>query len=176
MRTIDRIAIVFSAVVLTALGLIAALSALGWQPSPLETAAAFLTQRRIEAGIGALLLLLVAWYLVTQSLAQPEARSIVRDTSLGSVHIQFRALENLVTRTAQEVKGVRDVEASIRAHGEGVGVGVSFNVLPDVKIPELSDEVQERVEQAVREMAGLLVTDVAIEVRNVVGQPKARVE
>ena len=52
MRTIDRIAIVFSAVVLTALGLIAALSALGWQPSPLETAAAFLTQRRIEAGIG----------------------------------------------------------------------------------------------------------------------------
>ena len=59
-RTIDRIAIVFSAVVLTALGLIAALSALGWQPSPLETAAAFLTQRRIEAGIGALLLLLVA--------------------------------------------------------------------------------------------------------------------
>ena len=64
----------------------------------------------------------------------------------------------------------------LRAHGEGVGVGVSFNVLPDVKIPELSDEVQERVERAVREMAGLLVTDVAIEVRNVVGQPKARVE
>lgn len=176
MRMIDRITILVAAVILIALGLIVALSALGWQPSPLATTAALLHEHRIESGVGALVLLLIASHLIAQVVAQPEARSIVRDTSLGAVHIQFRALENLVTRTAQEVKGVRDVEATIRPYGEGVGIGVSFNVLPEVKIPELSDAVQERVEQAVREMAGLLVTEVSVEVRNVVGQPKARVE
>lgn len=176
MRMIDRIAMLVAAVILVAVGLIAALSALGWQPSPLTSTAAFLVDRRIELGVGALVLLLLAWYLVAQSVSDAEAGSIVRDTSLGAVHIQFRALENLVTRTAQEVKGVRDVESTIRPHGEGVGVSVSFNVLPEVKIPELSDSVQERVERVIREMAGLLVTDVSIEVRNVVGQPKARVE
>lgn len=176
-RMIDRLAILFAAVILVALGLLAGLFALGWQPFYfVDAVSSFLIAHRIEAALVGIVLLLCGWHLVFQSVSQPKERGIVRDTSLGSVHIQFRALENLVTRTAQDVRGVRDVEASVRPYGEGVGIEVSVNVLPEFKIPELSDEVQERVEQAVRETAGLLVTDVSVDVRNVVGQPKARVE
>lgn len=177
MRAIDRLVILFAAVLLVATGLLGGLFALGWQPFDiLYSVSSFLASHRLEAAILGLIMLLAGWHLVFYAVAPPKERGIVRDTSLGAVHIQFRALENLVVRTAQDVRGVRDVEASIRPNGEGVKIDVSLNVLPEFKIPELSDDVQQRVEQAVREMAGLIVTDVTINVRNVVGQAKARVE
>lgn len=177
MRVLDRMLLLLAALLLTLLGIVGVLAALGWDPAgAAHEIATFLVVHRLEAAILGILLLAGGAHLGYHGLARPKQRGIVRETQLGQVQIQYRAIENLVVRTAQEVKGVRDVEASIEASGEGVGIQISCNVLPEVRIPELCDEVQHRVDEAVREMVGVIVTSVTVDVRTVLGPVKSRVE
>lgn len=175
MRWLDRAVILLASLILLALGLVGGLLVMGW--APLLNLAAQLASYRLEVAVAGILLLLVGSYLLVQSLSRSEPEGgVVRDTSLGTVQIQYRALETMVVKAAQEISGAKDVEATIKATPDGVRIRVSLNVLPGVKIPELADNVQKAVEEAVREMAGVLVTDVMVDVRNVVEQPKPRVE
>lgn len=174
MTPLDRLIIFLSSVLLVLIALALSISAVGWNPTDVVLGAAgFVQSHRIESGLAGLLLLLAGWHLVFLAVAPTGEQSIVRETSLGQVSIQHRALENLVIRSAQEVNGIRDVEARIAPQGEGIEIAISMNVLPEFRIPELSDQVQEVVERVVRDVAGVMVTRVSVEVRNVAGYQRA---
>lgn len=175
MTALDRLIIMLASVLLVITGLALSINAVGWDPTlAVLGAVGYLMTHRVVAGIAGLVLLLAGWHLVFYMFAPRQENSIVRETSLGNVSIQYRALENLVVRSTQDVEGIRDVEAQISPKGEGIGINISLNVLPEVRIPELSDQVQELVERNVREVAGIVVTGVSVEVRNVAGQARAQ--
>lgn len=180
MKPLDRLIILFSSIMVVIAGLAISLFALGWDPmNSLFSVVTFLLKHRIESGVAGLILLLAGWHLIFFSVAPTEEHGIMRETALGQVRIQYRAIENLVVRTAQQVEGVRDVEAHIASQGEGVEIRVSLNVLPEYSIPELSDAAQALIAESVQQVAGIDVATVAVEVRNVVGHaktPRARVE
>jgi len=177
-RLFDQLVVLVAALLLVALGVAGCLIGFfGWDPVPLAQAGGrYLAGHRIAALVGGLCVLAGGMYLAYQILAPAKDRGIVSQTELGQVQIQYRAIENLVVRTAQEIKGVRDVEAAITATGEGVQIALSCNVLPDVSIPALCDQVQQRVAQAVRETVGVEVASVTVDVRNVLAPVKGRVE
>ncbi len=102
--------------------------------------------------------------------------SIVRETALGQVRLSRRAIAALVQRTARQVPGVRDVDVDVWQAGDGIEVRVAAAVAPDYSIPELSSDLQERVEQYLRETAGLHVSSVAVEIRTISGEGRSRVE
>lgn len=175
MATLDRLVRLCASIMLVVVGVALVLGAFGWSPMQTLTALARAVEsHRLEAGIAGLLVLLAGWHLLYHALTpKQDEGGIVRDTPLGQVRIQYRALENLVTRTAQTVEGIRDVEARIVPRDGDVAIAVALNVLPTYRIPALSDQVQSLVEETVRDMAGVDVASVTVEVKNVTGPGKA---
>lgn len=132
---------------------------------------------RFEAVVLAVITALITARLFGLSLGgRQKEPGVLKETALGEVRIALRAIETLVTRAAKEVRGIRDVDVAVKPAPGGVEVIVSALVSPDTRIPELSDQVQARVEEAVREAVGVSVSRVHVAVRNIAHETKARVE
>lgn len=175
MNSLDRLIILLASILVVLLGLALSVAALGWDPTgSAANIAAFIKNHRIEAGLTGLILLLAGWHLIFYSVSPTREDGIIRESTLGQIRIQYRALENLVVRTAQEVEGIRDVEARIVSENDEVAITVSLTLLPEHKISDVSGQVQHNVEAAVREVAGVPVASVAVEVRSLAGQAKAQ--
>lgn len=173
----DRAVFAAAAVILVALAALIAASAFGSRSAAgLVGAAERLAARPAEAAIAALLCLFCGLHLLAFALRRQEDEGIRQETEIGHVRISMRAIENLVFRTARSVRGVKDVEARVHPSPEGVAIDVSLVVHPDLQIPRLSEEVGYLVRSKVREMVGVEVGNVSIEVRNIAAEPRARVE
>lgn len=168
-------------VVLSVLSVVAAgfafLVALGWNAIPVATdALATMGTRAWETGLSAIVLLLAALHLLAASLPKRAERAIVRETALGQVRVSLRAMENAVYRSVRVIKGVRDCDVRVSTGAGGVEIHVSISVAPDLVIPDLADEVQHNVERYIQDTVGIPVVSVAVEVRAVAVESKARVE
>lgn len=177
MSVLDRIILLAVALFLLVLGLLGVVDALGWDSTPLwDQLAQFVSSRPIETGIIGLLFVLAALHIFFFAGMQERDTSIVRETPLGQIRTHSRAIENLVVRSARNVRGVRDVEATVRPKENAVEIWVSLVAHSDVSIPEVTEQVQRQVEEEVRGTAGVPVSAVVVDVRNVAGQNKSRVE
>jgi len=177
LKILDRVILVFVSLILLVIGLTGVGAPLFWD---LSTTAArfgmFLATHPWETSLSGLLLALIGLHILFITASPKQEMGIVRDTTLGQVRTNIRAIENLVVRTATAVRGVKSVDASIRPHHDGVEIRVSLVALPDMNLPQISTEVQSRVEKYVREIVGVPVASVMVEVRNVAGASKARVD
>ena len=130
--------------------------------------------RLVASVAGAVLALLGAAALRPALARAGGERTIVRATGLGEVHISLRALQTLARRAASQVRGIREAEVHVRSTGSGdVNVWVQLTVLPDESIPELCDEVQARVEQYLRQTAGVSCGRIVVWVRGVAREARA---
>lgn len=174
---LDRMILICVSLFLLVVGLTAVGAPLLWDlPTAATRIGQYLAARPWQTSLGGLLLALTGLHILFHSTTSKRELGIVRDTPLGQVRMNLRAIENLVVQTATGVRGVKHAEAVIRPHDEGMEIDVSLVVLPDLSLPEISNEVQQRVEQYVRETVGVSVVSIAVEVRNVAGAPKARVD
>lgn len=175
---LDRIILICVSLLLLVVGLTAVGAPLLWDlPTAATRIGQYLAVHPWQTSLGGLLLALTGLHILFHTTASKKREiGIVRDTPLGQVRMNIRAIENLVVQTATAVRGVRNAEATIRPHDEGMEIDVSLVVLPDMSLPEISNEVQKRVEAYVRETVGVSVASIAVEVRNVAGAPKARVD
>lgn len=124
--------------------------------------------RLLAAAGGAALALLGAAALRPAVARAGGERAIVRSTGLGEVHISVRAIQTLARRAASQVRGIREAEVHVRPTASGdVNVWVQLTVLPDESIPELCDEVQARVDQYLRQTAGVSCGRITVWVRGV---------
>lgn len=107
-------------------------------------------------------------------------QTIVQETALGKIQISLSAIENLVQKVARQVKGVRGVKSYILNKEQGICVHIKIVVSPDANIPELSDEIQNRVRSYITNVVGTQVADIQIFVddisNEVGGKPRSRVE
>jgi len=85
-------------------------------------------------------------------------------------------VESLVYRAARQVKGIAEVDVEVAAAGEELQIDLSLLVAPDLRVPDVTREVQERVEAYVRETVGVPVSRVSVEVRNIARESRSRVE
>lgn len=124
--------------------------------------------RVVGAAVGAGLALLGAAALRPALLRLGYERSIVRATGLGEVHVSLRAIQTLARRAAAQVQGIREVDVDVVPAGAGdVSVRVVVMVAPDYSIPELCDEVQARIDQYLRQTAGVSCSQIRVLVRGV---------
>lgn len=173
----ERAVLAAAALIFIALAAIVAASALGSRSAAsLIGLAQRLVSRPMEAAIVVAVCLFCGLYLFAFALRRQEEVGIRQETEIGHVRISMRAIENLVFRTARSVRGVKDVEARVHPSPEGVAIDVSLVVHPDLQIPRLSEEVGYLVRSKVREMVGVEVGNVSIEVRNIAPEARARVE
>jgi len=130
--------------------------------------------------IGFVFFLLSMRLLITGITPHKGRQSIVQDTALGQVHITLSAIENLVQKVTRQIKGVRSVKTYIVNSDQGIGIHLKTVVSPEGSIPDISEEIQNRVKNYVHHVVGTEVAYIRLfveDISNEVGsKPRSRVE
>jgi len=177
MRMVDRTVLILAAIFLILLAGLVLAHGLGWRGAgSLASVVAQMQGRLLESILTAAVLLVVGLHIFFFGTQHEEEAGIRQETEIGHVQISLRAIESLVQRTAKGVRGIRDVDVRVFPSPEGVAVALSLVAVPEIPIPQISEEVGHKVRTQVRESLGIPVDDVAIEIRNIAGEPKGRVE
>ena len=176
MGTVDRIlfvVFVLAGLVCT-LGLMFAV--LGWPSElPFWVGGLFAPEWRQPVLAVLLVFLAVGARLLWVGTKMTRPRAVVHEHTLGQVAISLSAIESLVRKEACQVSGVREAKARIYQVPEGIAVEVRASVTPDRSVPEVSREMQERVQARIHEIVGVMVSQVRVRVEDIAAA-RARVE
>lgn len=179
MRVIDRLVITLAALLVLFVGIVALALVAGWNATPMaiDAVVAARGSARMETGLLGLLAVGGALYLFAVAWQRDSTPGSIHQTGkLGDVYVSLRAVESLVLRATSSVKGVREVTTRLSQEAGELAIEVSLLITPERRVPEVTQEVQQRVEEYVREIVGIPVTKVAVEVRNIAPDPRPRVE
>ncbi|MBE3598148.1 MAG: alkaline shock response membrane anchor protein AmaP [Limnochordaceae bacterium] len=169
---IDRALVLVAGLVVVAVGFVGMTVGLfGWDAG--STLSWWVAQdpnrgRVLVSAVGAALAIIGAAALRPAVRSAGRDRTIVRSTSLGEVHISVRAIQTLARRAASQVQGIREAEVQVTPSSVGdVNVRVILTVAPDEPIPELCDQVQSRIDQYLRQTAGVSCGQIRLVVRGI---------
>lgn len=169
MTLFDRVIMVLYTLALVLLALLVAAVAAGWE-APLfywDRLLGSPQERWILALLAAAVALVGLRVLVGVFAAAPPAQALIQSNPTGDIHISLHAIEYIVGRLARQVRGIREVRPRIKATPGGVAIFVEAAVQPDVPIPQVTAELQEKVRQQVQEMVGIHVLEVKVLVEGV---------
>lgn len=119
--------------------------------------------------LGSLLLVVGVVLLIfsAQGNKEKENGNIVNFSEIGEVRISFRAIENMVLAASRKVKGIREVNTRINFVEQGLIIYLRIRVIPDIPIPVLVSELQQKVREYVQEISGTSVAEVKVLVENI---------
>jgi uncharacterized alkaline shock family protein YloU len=176
MRAEQRIVIALSALISLALGLGFIAVSAGWDPAALlvRLADALIAGRLYSALLGLVLLGLGIWILTVSFSGIRQEENLVKDTEWGHLYISLRAIETLVRKATEQVRGTRETNVSLTTTADGLVVSLDLLVAPDTNVPEVAAEVQQRVGSYVRETVGVEIAAVHLRVRDIKGDRPVR--
>lgn len=177
MTLLDRVILVAVGLFLVCFAALAAAAGFGWLGGAFRAFVTGIGAGPLEAGVGALILILAGLHVVFFGLQRAADEGIRQETDLGHVQISLRAIENLARRSASQVAGVKEAAVDVHPSPEGVAFTISLIVAADAVIPEVSDRVGREVRDQVQKTVGVVVGDISVEIKNVSeGTSKGRVE
>ncbi len=114
-----------------------------------------------DGGIVALILVLLAVYIVVLITRFEKNKFIVYPRELGEVKISTDCVEGLIVEAAQHISGLNQVRA---AFTDVVEPKVTLKVVvhPDHNLAELSEEVQENVKAYVEKTVGIVIQEITV--------------
>lgn len=93
----------------------------------------------------------------------------IREDRLGSVTVSLQGLRRLADHVVRELPGVEGVLSDARNTGKGVRFACRVVVAPEVSTPDLSEQIRERLGEAVRNHIGQPASLTRIDVQAQVG-------
>jgi uncharacterized alkaline shock family protein YloU len=117
---------------------------------------------------------LLGW--VTRFLVEKE-KFIDFQSEDGSVGISTKAIKDFIERVGKEFAAVKSIDSQL-IHSKGVvDIAISVRVLSGNKIPELTQVLQQRVRESVRESLGIEgIGSITVKVAEIIGEPAKHVE
>ncbi len=100
--------------------------------------------------------------------SKKEGGNIVSFTEIGEVRISFKAVETMVLAASRKVNGIREVSTRIDATEQGLLIYIKIKAIPEIPIPGLAGELQNKVRDYVQEISGSNVSEVKVLVENIV--------
>lgn len=91
-----------------------------------------------------------------------DKKAVSKHTNIGEIKISLNSIENIALTTSKRINGVRDTKAFVKRIEDSVAITVRMVVMPDIGIPAVSMEIQDRVKHAVEENAGVVVKSVKV--------------
>lgn len=182
MGIFDRIILTIYTLVLTLLSLgIAAIALKLVAPDLLWTSMQTNIYGRWEAAlVGFVFFFVSIRLLITGIMPERKRQTIVQETELGQVQISLTAVENLVQKVTRQIKGVQSVKTDVVNTKQGICINLKAVISPEGSIPNISDEIQNRVKNYVHDVVGTEVADIRIFVEDIAnevnGKPRSRVE
>lgn len=103
------------------------------------------------------------------------ARITLKQDGLGRVTVARAGVRDLVDREAGRVAGVMEVRSRVEEDPAGLRILCRISVDPTGSVPEMSQELQERLKAVVEHHLGRLVADVSVDaqVAPLVSDPRA---
>ncbi|NLC69056.1 MAG: alkaline shock response membrane anchor protein AmaP [Clostridiaceae bacterium] len=96
-----------------------------------------------------------------------DKRAVSKYTNIGEVKISLNSIENIALNVASKMGSIRDLKAYVSKIDDSVSITIKGVVLPDVNIPLVSSELQEKVKNAVEEGSGVGVADVKVFIEDI---------
>ncbi len=116
-------------------------------------------------------------FLLSGFKPEGDKKAITKYNKNGDIRITLNSIENIALATSRKLNGIRDSKAFVSKVGEGVSITVKAIVLPDINIPLLSEDMQQKVKSAVEDCTGVQVDSVRVLVESIfTGYKSARVE
>ncbi|MCX7781020.1 MAG: alkaline shock response membrane anchor protein AmaP [Negativicutes bacterium] len=179
MGIIDRIILTIYTFLLSFLALGVILVALNLIPLELIWTGLNQIKGRWEAALVGFVFFLVSVRLLLAGLRSRRSKeTIAHHTEMGNVHISLDAVKNLVEKTARHTRGVRGVKVSVAQEGQGLKVFIKAVVSPESNVPAVGNEMQQRVQEYIRNTVGIEAVDIHVLVENISNdfKTKQRVE
>jgi hypothetical protein len=124
------------------------------------------TLRSWAIGISLLVIIVAVVLLVVELRPEPRpaAQIILKEDALGRVTVALDGVRELVDREAGRVVGVTQARSSIEeVPPGGLRIGCRVSVDPASSVPEMTQELQQRLKSVVEHHLGLSVTQVSID-------------
>lgn len=116
-----------------------------------------------DGGILAVILILLALYLVVIITRYEPRKFLVYERELGAVRISTDCIKGLIMEVARELPGLEEVSAKITEVDEPK-VSLKIKVFPDYNIPQLSQELQQSVKDYVESTVGVTIQEIEVSV------------
>jgi len=90
----------------------------------------------------------------------------------GDVGISTKAIKDFIERVGKEFAAVKSIDSQLIHNKGGVDIAISVKVVSGNKIPELTQVLQQRVRESVRESLGIEgIGNITVKVSEIVGEP-----
>lgn len=90
----------------------------------------------------------------------------------GSVGISTKAIKDFIERVGKEFAAVKSIDSQLIHNRGNVDIAISVKVVSGNKIPELTQVLQQRVRESVRESLGIEgIGNITVKVAEIVGEP-----
>jgi uncharacterized alkaline shock family protein YloU len=142
-----------------------------FKPEVGETIGELMKMPIIGGAAGALLILTVVMRWADRCNGRKDAY-INFSSDEGSVGISTKAIQDFIERVAKEFAAVKSVETKLTQRKKALDISISAQVMAGNKIPELSQVLQQRVRESVRESLGLdEIRNITLQVKEIIGEP-----
>ena len=136
-----------------------------------EFVARMLVMPWVGAALGAVLILAVLLRWIG-GCGKSKETFIDFQSDEGSVGISTQAIQDFIERIGKEFAAVKSIESQLVKGKAGLDIAVGVRVLSGNKIPELSQVLQQRIRESVRESLGLEeIGKITIQVKEIIGAP-----
>ncbi len=123
--------------------------------------------------VGLVLILSVLLRLSAGSKRRKKETFIDFQSEDGSVGISTQAIQDFIERVGKEFAAVKSIESRLIQGKGNLDIVMGVRVVSGNKIPELSQVLQQRVRESVRESLGLEgIGSITVQVKEIVGAPE----
>ena len=133
------------------------------------------TDALLGTGIAGVIIFLIAARTLWLGLRGSETirHTLIKTGEMGEIHLSLEAINNLIIRSAQTVRGVKEVKPRIKTLSEGIAILLTVVINPDLDIPETTTNLQDNVAKYLQEYGGIDVLEIKVLVENVKYQNKS---
>lgn len=144
-------------------------------PGVTQTAFDFIPLRRLEsASLGGILILLSVLYLVTFAPRSPKVRYLSFESAEGGVSISVNAVRDYIRKLSGEFGAVISIDPKILAEKDSLRIDLNVNLVAGARIPELSQALQGRVRESLRDGLGIEdISEIKVRVQEITGDPRS---
>jgi hypothetical protein len=166
-----RLLLVLLGLLMVAAGVLCLALGFDLVPEPgLGTSLMVLAGAPVVAAVGGGLILfgVILLALGFRSTKKPAPETVLQTSEHGEVRIAIIAIENMVLRVVQQTQGVKDGGRRVYSSPEGLVVQIKIRVMPDLELPGLITELQEKVKGYLEQVTGIVVHEVKVLVENII--------
>jgi len=119
----------------------------------------------LTVGVTLALVLVALVLLFLELRVRPRAarRITLKEDALGRVTVALDGVRELVDREAGRVAGIRRARSEVEEEERGLRIACRISVVPESSIPDMTQELRERLKAAVEHHVGLPVTQVSVD-------------